>query len=478
MVWTVSKQQLAPVNFFNTDELGNPLEKRSRFVLVGGVGSGKSETGVRAIGRFQFDYRDAHIGVVAPTANKLGITWRKFLRLLHPSWISDVRMAPLMEPPFILLKNGNKFQFLTASAPSKQKGTQIHGLDWIGALIDEEEQCSDAAVGDVYDRGREAVDGWYPVISTCTISDDPEFRARLEKYEKKQSVIDYHMSIYANPYVTKEYIELQKERHTERDFAQRVLAQKQKPQRATYPSYSIDTHVRPLPDVLSAGVVDVTKNVVGAEYLIGHDMGENFDVSVILKAYEIAGERIWYVLNELTTERTTSDEHAAELVEFLQQTYGAHMLQRTRAGKLEVDPMSPQVVIRADPHGTSEGKADETAYRYFQAYGFRIRPATYKKTKNPANAADPGVIKVKARVAMLNVLFRNAAGRTRLYLAEASTGLAKAERLSNALSMSQNDEQFRPEKQRKDIHDLSHWPSSTGFALWGYEHARIGMGVQ
>ncbi len=42
----------------------------------------------------------------------------------------------------------------------------------------------------------------------------------------------------------------------------------------------------------------------------------------------------------------------------------------------------------------------------------------------------------------------------------------------------QIDVEGRPEKQRKDIHDLSHWPSSLGFSLWGYEHARYGMSVQ
>jgi hypothetical protein len=439
------------------------------------MGAGKTEILVRAAARLGNEFCSAKIGMVAPTTSKLGTVFEKFCRILPNDWIVQIRERPMLEPPFVMLINRVKYQFMTASAPSKQKGTQIHGQDWVAAFIDEEEQVSDTAIYDVLSRGRDAPAGWYPVMSTCTISDDPDFRARYAKYKNDPNVTVYPMAITANPWVEQEYIDSMRRQMPPREFAQRFLAQEQPPARATYVNFDRDVHIRPLPEI---GALDITRKVIGADYGIGHDPGELCDVSMVLKCYELrsveAGrrfvERVWFVIGELTTERTTTEEHAAKLVAYLNDKFGAHRLHQLKDGTLELEEDSPTVTIRADPKGgSSKGVTSTATYRHFQKLLFDIRPAQYKRTTNPKLAHHHGTLMINDRIECINTLLLSAAGRTRLYLLADGQGNPVAEKLAQALEMSQRDEYGRPEMQRKDTHDMSHWPSGTAYLLWPYE---------
>jgi hypothetical protein len=465
--WEVGEQQVKPLMFYEN-------RPGARFVLVGAMGAGKTEILVRAAAKLGTCFRNANIGMVSPTQQKMGIVWKKFKRIVPHSWILDESRRPLFEPPYIELVNGVKYQFLSAKAPSKQMGSPIHGWDWVAAFVDEEEQINDEAMHDTLSRGRDAPDGWYPVLSTCTISDDPEFRKRYAQYKADENVIVYPMAITANPWVEAAYVEHMRTQMPEREFAQRFLALEQPPARATYPRFDRKIHIQPVPNI---GLTDVTRQVTGADYLIGHDPGELHDVSLVLKAYErrevVNGERVlerlWYVMGELTTDQTTSSEHAAALAEYLSDRFRAHEIEQDRNGMLRLREGTRTVVIRADPHGTSEGTPDVAVYQHFRKLGFDIRPAQYKRNADAASASKAGTLKREARIETVNTLIRSAAGRTRLFILADSRGHPTCPKLAQALEMSQRDDYGRSEQQRKDSHDLSHWPSALGFALWPYE---------
>lgn len=469
---TVSREFVGPPETWSTWKVGSgqmpPLRSRGRFVVVGAMGAGKTEIGSRwAIALAILSHGKA-IGVVAPTQKRLRVCWQKIMRLLQPAWVAEVRLSD----GEITLVNGCRLQFVAAKIYSKDVGSPIQGYSWVACLVDEEQDVEDEAMADVMMRGRDADRGEYHVLSTCTLKDTPRWRDRKERYESDPNVVVYRMEATANPFVDASYWRQVQQSLTPRQYRMRVLALDARPDRATY-QFSRDAHVRPRPMV---GAKDVTRHVVGADMLIGHDPGELCDVSIMLRCFDVEGRRAWWVVDELTTERTTSDQHVAQLLGHLNATWKTQIVNE-KNGERTLDVTEPFVHVRVDPHDAGGGKPYSTVIRHFRKLCFDARPAVYRATRNPALASKPGVIRKEERIDVINTLLENAAGQVRLYVDCDDRGIPCAPKLVEALEMSERDEGGNPETQKKDRHDLSHWPSALGFALYSYERARIGQPI-
>ena len=442
VTWQVGAGQLPPLD-----------ASRGRFVCVGAMGAGKTEILARAcILAAILRGRNMAIGVVAPTQKRLRIIWAKVTRLLAPAWVLETRLSDSE----ITLINGCKLQFVAAKIHSADVGSPIQGYSWIEAFVDEEQDVDDEAMADVLMRGRDAPNGDYRVVSSCTLKDTPAWRERKRRYEAEPDTVLYRMAATANPFVAAEYWQELRARLTERQYRMRVLALDARPERAVYPEFDAALHVSARPLV---GARDVTRAIVGRDVLIGYDPGTLFDVSIFLKAYQRSAERdpTWYVIGELTTEQTTTDAHAIALAKSL-----AHW------GYTPADAL-----MVGDPYGDREdtNRPHVTVYKVFVSAGFKIRPAAY--STNMRGASKPGVVPKDAGIELVNTLLKNASGQTRLYVDVATNGTPVAPRLVAAMEMSERDESGRAERQKKTKQDLSHWPAALRYALWPFERIRL-----
>lgn len=479
-IWQVSESQYDLIKALERALVGGGA---SRYVFVGGMGSGKTEGQARMAAFLSFFITNGNVGMVAPVRPRLGILRDKFCSILHPSWVLERRDHTVDEPPYVRLVSNVRYQFVAAKAGSGTTGNPIQGHDWQAGIMDEEQDIASEAVSHVALRGRAAVDGCYPMISTCTIKDTVEFRDRLAQYEADPGIVLRSVSLLENPWIAPRYIEELRSKMSPRRWAQLVEGKPQPPERATY-QFTRAVHVKPRPLI---GAVDVTRHVCNADMLIGHDPGELCDVSIMLKCYEMrlaASDglparvvRNWWVVDEWTTERTTTEQHVARLREHLQSQWRMQMIHVTRDGIEYLNDSEPFVHVRTDPHDAGEGKPFGTVVKYFRLAHFDIRPAVYRNSKNPSEAGKPGVVRRESRIEVVNTLLMNAQGETRLYLDCNERGYPKAPQLATALEMSERDEFGRAEFQRKGEHDLSHWPSALGFALYPYERARVGQPV-
>lgn len=468
--WVLSENQYESlVALERILEQGGP----TRYVFVGGMGSGKTVGQAHAAAFFAFFRRNGQVGMVAPARPRLGILRDKFVDVLDPSWIVARRDSVPNEPPYITLLPQLRYQFVAAALGSRTTGSPIQGYDWQACFPDEEQNVSSDGMAMVALRGRAAVDGRYPVISTATIADTIEFRDRLAKYEADPDVVVKNMSLLDNPWIDRAYIETLRAQLTPRQWAQLVEGKPQPPERRTY-QFDRAKHVRRIP---AMGAVDITRRVIDADMLVGHDPGELLDVSILLKCYQIGERKIWWVVDELTTERTTTEQHAVALRRRLNERWQMQRMGADDDGNEFLPSNEPRCLIRADPHGSSDGKPDIAVYRHFKLQGFDIRPAAYRApsqvVRYPQQASQPGTVKREARIEVVNTLLLSASNETRLYIHCDERGYPVAPRLATALEMSERDEFGRAEMQRKGEHDLSHWPSALGFALYSYERARL-----
>lgn len=440
--WQVGAQQLAPLR-----------ADKGRWVCVGAMGAGKTEILARACLLYAIQHgTNRNIGIVAPTQKRLRIIWQKICRLLPPAWVVATRISDHE----ILLCNGCTLQFVAAKVASSDVGSPIQGQSFIAAFVDEEQDIVDEVMADIMMRGRDAADGNYYVLSSCTLKDTPEWRDRKQRYDRDDQVTLHRMAATANPFVHPEYWRMLRATLTARQYRMRVLALDARPERSTYPEFSRQLHCQPAPQL---GARDVTRSIVGKPYLIGHDPGTLCDVSLVLKAYQRRGESlpVWYVIGELTTEQSTTQQHAVQLVRLLAQ----------------YDATPADAIIVADPYGDrgDEHRPHVTTYKVLMQAGFKVRPAAYAVGKT--GAAKPGVVPKDAGIDLVNTLLLNASGQTRLYIAVDAHGEPHAKRLVAALEMSERDAAGKAEAQRKSVADLSHWCASLRYSLWPYERARL-----
>jgi hypothetical protein len=254
---------------------------------------------------------------------------------------------------------------------------------------------------------------------------------------------------------------------SKRDYERRVLAMDVGPERMTYFAFEREHNLAQIP----SGLVDCTRDLLGhyrttAAVLVGYDPGSLFDVSIVLKAYKRPNARNyqWWVVDEITTEQSTTEHHVKTLMDQLNAEHGCY--RRDIRGHVMAD--SPDALVRADPYGDSGSKPDKSVYTIFRQAGMDIRPAAYKP-----GSTTPGRIPRDARIELINSLFCDAAGDRKLMIACNEQRTPCAPHLIKALEMSERDSDGKAETQRKDKQDMSHWPSALGYALFAIEKPRL-----
>ena len=360
---------------------------------------------------------------------------------------------------------GVTLQLRATKARSKNEGATVQGYTWMFSADDElQDTAANGADPDIEARLRGArVSRRY---CTATAKDSPGWRTFRDEKTASQDWRIERTRFDGNPFVWPEHWERMKRNMSEREWKRRGLALDVGPERQLYHTWDREQHLMPWPML---GAKDVTSKVLGSRYgiLVGHDPGKIQDVSVFLKAVKFRGEERhrWVVVGELTTKRTTSEEHFAELLRVLRETWGMNL------------PEEQQALVRCDPYGTrGEEKPDRSVYLTAKKMGLDMRSAAYK------NGQGSGHISKEARIEMLNRLLRSAAGDTWLYVACSDKRKPLAEKVVNSLEMSERDESGRAEAHTKwdKSKDLSDHTCALGYALWSLEKVksiRIGTGA-
>lgn len=355
---------------------------------------------------------------------------------------------------------GHCIQFRSTKQQSAASGSPIQGWNWgLGAACDEL-QDSIHAYADIVARLRAGKDA--PIMGTATAKDSPAWRTFRDTLSEHWTV--QRLRYTDTPFVHDSHWEMMQVECSEREWKRRGLAMDVGPERMTYVSWDRSQNLAPIPLI---GAKDVTRQVLASsgrnlEMLAGHDPGTLKDVTVMLKAYQLRGERRhrWYVVDEFVTDHTTTEEHASQLRNHLQATWN---LQYGGADE-------PRVLLRCDPYGTTDLKTDRSVYLIFKQFGFDIRSAAYRKGKGN------GVIPKEAGIEMVNSLLCNAKSERWLYFACDERKKPSAPQLTEAIELSERDEAGKAETQRKSRKgvggDLSDLPCALRYALWQVERVR------
>lgn len=407
-----------------------------------------------------------NIGATAPTSARLG-TFVKSVTDLVP--IGNSR-EPIPGQWGTLYVNdgdirtitGHTIQFRSTKQQSAATGAPIQGWNWGLGVGCDELQDSIHAFADIMARLRSGKDA--PCMATATAKDSPAWRTF------RDSLSDDYWKIERLSYldawaVHDSHWSMLKANVSPREWQRRALALDVGPESMVYTSWARDENLTPLPRI---GAKDVTARVL-AQYgrnlhmLLGHDPGAIQNCTVMLKAYDIPGHKghVWFVMDEIRTERTTTQEHAATLLDHLQQKWGIQWPQSDE----------PKCLLRCDPYGTTDSKTDRSVYLTFKQAGFDIRSAAYK------NGKGNGRIPKEAGIEMVNRLLCNANGDRRLFIAADERNRPCAPLLVESLELSERDEAGKAETQRKTNKgpggDLSDFPAALRYALWQVERVRM-----
>lgn len=370
---------------------------------------------------------------------------------------------------------GHVTQCRSTKKASAATGSPVQGMTWAFSVDDElQDSVENGADPDIEARMRGARVSRR--LGTATAKDSPAWRtfrdSKLSTPDWKIERIQYH----ENPFVWPEHWERMQRLVSPREWQRRGLAMDVGPERMVYVAWDRAKNLRPVPQV---GAQDVTRSELAGygpliDVLVGHDPGKLCDVSVILKAYRLSGSGLthWWVVDELTTDNTTTEQHVDVLVKRLRDRWGVNRMD------LRNRPMdgSPLALVRADPYGDSDAKPDRSIYTIFRRAGLDIRPAAYSTVRQDAMAKPtPGRIDRDARIEVVNSLFCNAAGERRLFIACDERRVPAAPKLLEAIELSEREEGTgKAEVYRKGrASDLSHWPSALGYALWSVEKPRM-----
>ena len=459
VVWLVSEEQRRLI--LHGDDL--PLQ----IVCEGAEGAGKT-TGVlarwnllRAIERAG---KNLEFGCVAPTQARLERVRQALAEAMPPEWYSYRQRDWLFR--FAL---GHQLRLVSAHRASEAEGSPVQGYDWAGASGDEvQDQLH--IVDDVVARGRRAGRGRYKVMFTASVKDSAKYRQFRTKWAATRNRSVVRLAGVANPYVPPEHWQNLREQLDDRAYRRRVLAEFVGPERKTYPDFERPTHVIPIPVTAR----DVTHHAVGiyesyqrhgAVFRMGagHDPGKIKNTSVLHRAFLFPGKPkllTWMVVGEFITERTTQENHAAELRKHLQKEYD-----------LEVKPdrFDPSIglekcLIFRDPHGRGEQHPDEDVEGAFRRHGFDIFSA----------APDKQVIKRRTRIEMMNrLILYSPSRRIRFCIACTDAGVPLAPETLRLFEEQERDELENPETLKKGALDITHPAVACGYFLWPFEREEV-----
>ena len=454
IVWHVSERQASVI--LDRDP------RRTRKLLYSAEGGGKTVTAamwaivqvihLAAAGIFVAG------GATAPTNERLQ-TLVKAIRERIPS--DDARTSTpgalatwFHQARELRFVTGHVIQGRSTKKASAATGSPIQGYTWAFSVDDElQDTIENGADTDIESRMRGVATSRR--LGTATAKDSPWWRNwRDEKLTTPDWGIE-RIRYDENPFVHMEHWERLRRQCTKRDWDRRGLALDVGPERMLYHTWDREKNLVPVPRI---GAKDCTHRVVGESVLVGHDPGKLFDVSLLLRCYEVRGQRLWWVIDEYTTESTTIDQHIAGFKSYIQTNWQLQYPQ----------PDEPKVLVRADPYSdSSEDQPDKGVYHAWKLHGFRALSAAYNN-----KGEGKGRVPKEARIEMVNRLLCNAAGERRLFIACDEHRKPSAPRLVEAIELSERDEGGKAETQKKNRRDMSHWPAALGYALWPYERIR------
>lgn len=452
-IWYASEEQTAIVLHDDPAKLGQ--------LVYGSEGAGKT----RALAMWHYVQWLRHLGErreggqTAPTSTRLEFVRREMFELFAPNWyryaVADERMT---------LCDGTRIQLVSTYRQSKAQGSPIQGFNWSWCGRDEAQDQIEVHE-DIESRGRSSKDGRYRQLATATAKDDSDWRTLRDRLLASGQWERRQLSIFQSPFVAPEFIEAKKATMTEREYRRRYGAEDLPPERAVYPAWDRKHNLIRVDPAWS----DVTERELsrwGANYraLVGHDPGSLFDVSLVLRAYERRRglPPMWVVVDEVTTEQTTTEQHVAALLERVKDKWLLN--QRGRDGTI-----GPRMLVRADPYGNNDSKPDRSCYTIFRNAGITVHPAAYND-----DGSGPGRVPKNEGIEVVNTLLCSASGDRRLFIALDEHHKPVAPNLVRAIESSERDQDGKAETQKKNKHDQSHWPAALRYALWAIERPRLG----
>jgi hypothetical protein len=393
-------------------------------------------------------------GQTAPVLKRLGLVKDEFHKLWRPSW---GRYCQRDDFEGFELCDGSRIRFQHAHRTSAAAGSPIQGYNWSWAGRDEFQDQLDVHL-DIESRGRAAKAGRYKQLATATAKDDPAWRTLRDSLIEGGQWRIAPLSVVSSPFVAANFLAVKRASGvTDREFRRRWLAEDLPPESRVYFNWDRKENLRAIPRI---GARKITSIVLGRKtgnprhsLLIGHDPGTAKAASIYLDAYEVHGEVCWWVRGELFTLHKTSEQHARQVLSFIQSEFGVN-----QSADREI------AHVRAQPVGQAEDRPDLDVYRIWKRVGFDIKAAQYKK-----DGTGTGQIKKDTRIEMINRLLCDAAGKRRLFIDIDEHGKPVAPKLVEAFETMERDHRGRAEHEEKDEKDPTDSPCALGYALWAFE---------
>jgi hypothetical protein len=489
-----------------------------RILVTGSEGAGKTRTQAMWHGLRVLEHlgEGRTGGQTAPTDQRLEFVRIEFSGLFPEAWCKhfvadDVYVFPDGT------RRGTRIQLVSTYKQSRAGGSPLQGFSfsWLGR---DEGQDQVRIHADAESRGRRARGGgkFYRQLITATNKDDTEWRDLRDLLRRNGRWLEFQLSIFRSPFITREFIEEKKLSMDEREFLRRYGD----PVTGIIPDLPVELAVyhgwlrarnllprlpRMAPDVTAAILRDYQSYTSqGARFtlLCCHDPGNIWNTTEVLRLHVFFEEQLgpdgkilrdpqgrivmtltatWVVVGEYQSKQTTAEQHALELLRYLQQNFHVERRQIDRAGKEIVsrpDPESPKAIIFCDPHGKGEAATDYgTVYAAFQKFGLDVF--------NPSPLV--GKIKRKPRVDTVNRLMNPPRplaeiGKpappqppARLVILVGADGFPVAKKLVEAFEYLQKQPgDDNPEgTHRKDENDKTHAPAALGYGVWPFEQLAL-----
>lgn len=422
-----------------------------RIMVLGGPGTGKTQTLSIAALLLGLDGPHCVIGMVGATADRVEVMWADFEAIAGARGFISSRNKHARGGPTITLWNGSRYEFVAAKEPSKRMGSPIQGRSWHYACIDETQNVLDSAQKDIDERGRRNGKGYRIIESATNIQGGAaggHAMLRRETYKTNPERDIIRLAPADNVFVSDEHWATQRASLSDHEWRQRFEVEDLPPEALVYSGFMFGESVRPAPRDRQ---YDVTRQVTNDRFdqpylwVAGTDFGTLCTATIWLKAYRVPSLGLcWWAMHETTSgSHSNAGDHARRLISF-------------------ANPAD--FIMVADPHVNTK-EVDKSDYELTRRQGVIVRPAA---------SLGPGMpsIKVKTRVNMLNALFCDANGKRRLFLDCDEAGKPRCPRLAQSLMQMTYDEFGNPESVRKDYSDPTHWPAAVAYGLFPFERLR------
>lgn len=505
------------------DEVGEPVilhgnDLPPNLLVEGSMGGGKSVLTIQwAVLRcLEQAGTGGDMGFTIPTGGRGENVLREFRELTRPEWFAWSERKQIAS-----FRCDVRLQFISTHNSGKSTGSRIQGQSWFAAASEEMQDCVDED-SNIHARGRDgAALGRFRRLVNATVKDFPKYRSwknrilAARRYEAGDDnekptgpLLWKHVRKLGidSPFVPESWWRELRGQMTEEDYRRKVGVEDLPSEARVYYAFDRRRNVMPIPAV---GAKDVTARELGRfgpgyGFLLAHDPGRIWDVTEVMKAYELpigvrlgwleadlrarrpAGpdlenevrgihrmteaqrvamglaDPVWFVVGEISTKRSSSDAHVRAVMHLMKDRFG-------------ISGQPASCFVKADPF-TKTHRDDEqphiSVYRIWQSHGYRIQAAAYRPAK-PGHQPEAALIPVEARIDMMNSLLFNADGVTRLCVAQNDRGELLAPKLVEGFEGLEKDQFGYAERGRKDDTDVTHWPCAVGYGLWSIESSRF-----